>query len=56
MTLLSDFNVEVKEKNMSEFMRVSDLRNLVKQKNFKNPENPSCIDLILTNSDRNGTL
>ena len=29
------------------------LRNLVKQKTcFKNPENPSCIDLILTNSPR----
>ena len=38
---------------MSEFMSVYSLRNLVKQKNcFKNPENPSCIDLILTNFPR----
>ena len=30
--LLGDFNVEVEEKNMSEFMSVYSLRNLVKQK------------------------
>ena len=51
--LLGDFNVEVEEKNMSEFMNLYNLRNLVKQKTcFKNPENPSCIDLILNNSQR----
>ena len=52
--LLGDFNVEIEEKNMSEFMSVYSLRNLVKQKPcFKNPENPSCIiDLILINSPR----
>ena len=51
--LLGDFSVEVDEKNMSEFMNLYNLRNLVKQKTcFKNPENPSCIDLILTNSPR----
>ena len=49
--LLGDFNVEVEEKNMSE--NLYNLRNLVKQKTcFKNPENPSCIGLILTNSLR----
>ena len=38
---------------MSEFMSVYYLRNLVKQKTcFKNPENPSCIDVVLTNSPR----
>ena len=47
--LLGDFNVEVEEKNMSQFITVYSLRNLVKQKTcFKNPENPSRIDLILT--------
>ena len=51
--LLGDFNVDVEEKNMSEFMGVYSLRHLVKQKTcFKNPENPSCTDLILTNSPR----
>ena len=51
--LLGDFNVKVEEKNMSELMCLYSLRNLVKQKTcFKNPENPSCKDLILTNSPR----
>ena len=49
--LLGDFNVEVKEKNISDFMVTYNLKSLVKQKTcFKNPDNPSCIDLILTNS------
>ena len=34
---------------MSEFPNMYSLKNLVSQKTFKNPENPSCIDLILTN-------
>ena len=51
--LLGDFNVEVKEKNISDFMITYNLKSLVKQKTcFKNPDNPSCIDLILTNSPR----
>ena len=44
--LLGDFNVEVEEKIVSEFMSVYNLRNLVKQKTyFKNPENASCTFL-----------
>ena len=51
--LLGDFNVEVEEKNLSNFMSVHNLKTLIKQKTcFKNPENPTCIDLILTNSPR----
>ena len=51
--LLGDVNVEVKEKNISDFMGTLDLKSSVKQKTFfKNPDNPSCIDLILTNSPR----
>ena len=51
--LLRDFNVEVENKYMSEFMSVYSLRNLVKQKTFfKNPENLSRIDLILTKSPK----
>ena len=39
--------------NMCELMSVHSLRKLVKQKTcFKNPENLSCIDLILANSLR----
>ena len=49
--LLGDFNVEVEEKNLSNFMSVRNFKTLVKQKTcFKNPENPACIYLILTNS------
>ena len=51
--LHGDFNVEVEEKNKSEFVSVYNLTNLVKQKTcFKILENPSCIDLFLTNSPR----
>ena len=50
--LLGNFNVEVKEKNISHSMSAYNLKILVKQKIcFKN-SNPSCIDLILTNSPR----
>ena len=35
---------------MSEFLNIYSRKYLVSQKTcFKNPENPSCIDLILTN-------
>ena len=51
--LLGDFNVEVEEKNLSNFMSVHNLKTLIKQKTCsKNPENPTFIDLILTNSPR----
>ena len=46
--LLGDFNVEPEEAKMSESLNMYGLKNLVSQKTcFKNPENPSCIDLIL---------
>ena len=48
--LLGDFNVEPEEARMTEFLNMYSLKNLVSQKTcFKTPENPSCIDLILTN-------
>ena len=51
--LLGDFNVEPEEARMTEFLNMYSLKNLVSQKTcFKNPENPSCIDLILTNCSR----
>ena len=51
--LLGDFNVEVKEKKISDFMSTYGLKSLVKQKAcFKSPDNPSCIHLILINSLR----
>ena len=51
--LLGDFNSEVKETSMSDFCEIYNLKNLVKDPTcFKNPHNPSCIDLILTNKYR----
>ena len=51
--ILVDFNVEVEEQNLPNFMSVHNLKTLINQKTcFKNPENPTCIDLILTNSPR----
>ena len=51
--LLCDFSNEPEEKNMSDFLNTYHLKNIVKQKTcFKNPDRPSCIDLILTNSSR----
>ena len=53
LILLGHFNVEPEEVNMLDFLNIYNLKNLVKQKTcYKNPENPSCIDLILTNSHR----
>ena len=46
-------SIEREEAKMSEFLKMYSLKNLVSQKTcFKNPENPSCIDLILTNCSR----
>ena len=51
--LLGDFNVEPEETKMSEFLNMHSLKNLVSQNTcFKNTENPSCINLILTNCSR----
>ena len=48
--LMGDFNSEVSEEVMSDFCELFNLKNLVKDPTcYKNPENPSCIDLILTN-------
>ena len=50
---LGDFNNEPGEKNMSNFLNTYHLKNIVKQKTcFKNPDRPSCINLILTNFSR----
>ena len=51
--LLGDFNSEPTENAMTEFCKVYKLKNLVKGATcYKNPEKPSCIDLILTNRPR----
>ena len=48
--MLGDFNVEV-DNDMKEFCKSYSLKSLVQVPTcFENPENPSCIDLILRNS------
>ena len=48
--VIGDFNVEADSKEMSSFCDTSDLTSLIKEPTcYKNPDNPSCIDLILTN-------
>ena len=48
--LMGDFNSEPHDLHMEDFCLNYNLSNLIKEPTcFKNPENPSCIDLMLTN-------
>ena len=48
-----DFNIEETDPIMSELLFKNDSKNLVQQKTcFKSTNNPSCIDLFVTNSPR----
>ena len=50
LLLVGDFNAEDSESCMSALLYQHNLKHLVKQKTcFKSTENPSCIDLFLTN-------
>ena len=45
---MGDFTVEV---NFSSFCELCEVKSIINQSNcYKNPTNPSCIDLFLTNS------
>ena len=49
--LAGDFNIDMEEEILEEFLFEQNIKNLVKEKTcFKSMENPSCIDLFLTNS------
>ena len=51
--ILGDFNVGIDEVHMKFFCEAYNLTNLIKQPTcYKNPDNPTCIDLILTNDPR----
>ena len=53
LVLLGDFKAEPKEESITEFLNLYNLKYLVKQNTcFKNPDKPTCIDLILTNCPR----
>ena len=50
---MGDFNSEPNELTISDFCEIYNTKNIIKEKIcFKNPENPTCIDLILTNRPR----
>ena len=50
IVLLGDFNVRVDDEALQAFCKSYSFNSLIKQPTyFKNPENSSCIDLILTN-------
>ena len=48
---MGDFNAELANTVVSDFCEICNLKNIIRGKrlNFKNPNNPSCIDLIITN-------
>ena len=51
--LMGDFNSEPKEPAISDFCEIYITKNIIKEKTcFKNPENPTCVDLILTNRQK----
>ena len=50
LLLIGDLNVELTEVAVSNFCEIYYLKHLIKDKTrFKNPTNPTCIDLIVTN-------
>ena len=53
LLILGDFNANISEPALTSFCTLFKLKNLVKEPTcYKNPNNPSCIDLFLTNCAR----
>ena len=53
LLLIGDFNSEIYEKDMNEFCNLYNLTSLIREPTcFKNCNNPTCIDLMLTNRDK----
>ena len=51
--LIGDFNAQPSDQVIVDFCQVYNLENIIKDFTcFKNPSNPSCIDLILTNKPK----
>ena len=51
--IIGDFNVGVSDPHINDFCNAYNLNSLIKEPTcYKNRDNPSCIDLILTNSPR----
>ena len=51
--LMGDFNAEPADTVVSDFCEIYNLKNIIREKTcFKNPNNPSCIDLIITSRSK----
>ena len=51
--ILGDYHAGIEEKHMKCFCDNYNLKSLIKQPTcYKNPDNPTCIDLLLTNAYR----
>ena len=54
MIILGYFNAEISDPSMESFCTINNLKCIIKEpKCYKNPDNPTCIDLILTNCPKN---
>ena len=54
LIILGGFNVEISDFNMGSFCTINNLKCIIKEPTYhKNPDNPTCIDLILTNRPKN---
>ena len=54
LLILGDFNVEISDFNMESFCSMKNLKCIIKEPTcYKNPDNPTCIDLIFTNCPKN---
>ena len=54
LIILGDFNVSIDNSYMAGFCSTYDLRSLITEPTcYKNPENPTCINIILTNHPLN---
>ena len=48
--LMGDFNAEPADTIVSDFCEIYNLKNIIRENTcFKNPNNPSCIELIIAN-------
>ena len=54
LIILGDFNADISDLNMESFCTTNKLKCIIKEPAcYKNPDNPTCIDLILTNCHKN---
>ena len=53
LILIGDYNSEMEEEKIKDFCEINNLKHLIKEPPcFKSAENPTSIDLILTNKSK----